>query len=85
VIEEPLAYPAAALSFLLIAKGLVTRSWRWNIAASISVLLATLIRGQLAVLIVAYVLAALFLAWTSDPMTRWRAGWSAWDWAASSS
>ena len=80
VIEEPLAYPAAALSFLLIAKGLVTRSWRWNIAASISVLLATLIRGQLAVLIVAYVLAALFLAWTSDPMTRWRAGWSAWDW-----
>jgi hypothetical protein len=44
------------------------------------VLLATLIRGQLAILIVAYVLAALFLAWTSDPMTRWRAGWSAWDW-----
>ena len=33
VIEEPLAYTAAALSFLLIAKGLVTRSWWWNIAA----------------------------------------------------
>ena len=80
VIEEPLAYTAAALSFLLIAKGLVTRSWWWNIAASLSVLFATFVRGQLAILIVAYVLAALFLAWTSDPMTRWRAGWSAWDW-----
>ena len=80
VIEEPLAYPAAALSFLLIAKGLVTRSWRWNIAASIVGAPRHAVRGQLAVLIVAYVLAALFLAWTSDPMTRWRAGWSAWDW-----
>ncbi|HEY7693209.1 MAG TPA: hypothetical protein VH816_12785 [Gaiellaceae bacterium] len=80
MIEEPLAYPAAALSFFLIAKGLVTRSWGWNVAASVSVLFALLVRGQLAILIVVYVLAALFLTWTSGPVKRWRAGWSAWDW-----
>ena len=45
-----------------------------------SVLFAMLVRGQLAILIVAYLLAALFLAWTSEPVTRWRAGWSTWDW-----
>ena len=80
VIEEPFAYPATALAFLLIAKGLVTRSWWWNIGAAASVLFAMLVRGQLAILIVAYLLAALFLAWTSEPVTRWRAGWSTWDW-----
>ncbi|HZO62549.1 MAG TPA: hypothetical protein VFB35_06160 [Gaiellaceae bacterium] len=80
MIEEPLAYPVCALSFFLIAKGLVTRSWWWNVAASVSVLLAMFVRGQLAILIVVYVVAALFLAWTSEPVTRWRAGWSAWDW-----
>jgi hypothetical protein len=81
MIEEPLAYPACTLSFLLIAKGLVTRSWRWNIAASLSTLFATFVRGQLAILIVAYVLSALFLTWTSEPVRRWRAGWSRSDWA----
>jgi len=80
IIEEPVAYPACALAFLLVAKGLVTRTWRWNIAASISVLFAQFVRGQLAVLIVAYALAAVFLAWTSEPVRRWRAGWSRWDW-----
>jgi hypothetical protein len=80
MIEEPLAYTAAALSFLLIAKGLVTRSWWWNIGAALSVGFAWAIRGQLAILIVAYILAALFLAWTSGPVTRWRSGWSTWDW-----
>jgi hypothetical protein len=80
IIEEPAAYPACALTFLLIAKGLATRTWRWNVTASISVLFAMFVRGQLAVLIVAYVLAVLFLSWTSEPVQRWRAGWSAWDW-----
>jgi hypothetical protein len=80
MIEEPLAYPSCALAFLLIAKGLVTRSWRWNVAASASVLFGMFVRGQLAILIVAYVLAVIFLAWTSDPVRRWRAGWSTWDW-----
>jgi hypothetical protein len=80
MIEEPAAYPAAALSYLLIAKGLVSRSWRWNIAASASVLFALFVRGQLAILIVVYVLAVLFLTWTSEPVRRWRAGWSRWDW-----
>jgi hypothetical protein len=80
MIEEPLAYPTCALTFLLIAKGLVTRSWRWNVAAFISTFFAMFVRGQLAILIVAYVLSVLFLAWTSEPVRRWRAGWSIWDW-----
>jgi hypothetical protein len=80
IIEEPLAYPACTLAFLLIAKGLVTRSWWWNVAASASVLFALFVRGQLAILIVAYVVSVLFLAWTSEPVRHWRAGWSAWDW-----
>jgi hypothetical protein len=80
IIEEPLAYPACALAFFLIAKGLVTRSWWSNVAAAISVLFAQFARGQLAILIVAYVLSAVFLAWTSEPVRRWRGGWSPWDW-----
>ncbi|MGE5273842.1 MAG: hypothetical protein ACM3QU_08815 [Verrucomicrobiota bacterium] len=80
IVEEPLAYPASALALLLIAKGLLTRSWWWNAGASAAVLFALLVRGQLAILVVAYALAGLFLAWTSDPVRRWRSGWSRWDW-----
>jgi hypothetical protein len=80
LIEEPVAYPAAALSFWLIAKALVTRSRWWVIGAAAGALFAMFVRGQLAIMIVVYLLAALFLAWTSEPIRRWRAGWSAWDW-----
>jgi hypothetical protein len=80
IIQEPLAYPACVLAFLLIAKGLASRTWQWNIAAALSVGFAALVRGQLATLIVVYALSALFLAWTSERGRRWRAGWSRWDW-----
>ena len=75
LVEEPLAYPAAALSFLLIAKGLVDAvAGGWKSQRRSRCCSRTLVRGELAILIVAYVLAALFLAWTSEPVTRWRAG-----------
>src|SRR5215471_2423231 len=80
MIEEPVAYPAAALSFWLIAKALVTRSRWWVIGAAVSALFAMFVRGQLAVLIVVYALSALFLVWTSERIVRWRKKWSTWDW-----
>jgi hypothetical protein len=42
--------------------------------------IAPFVRGELGVLPVAFVLAAIFLLWRSDPMTRRRAGWAIWDW-----
>ncbi len=80
LIEEPAAYPWAALSLLLIAKALAKRT-RWWIASSVvATAVAPFVRGQLAVLIAIYALAAIFLLWTSERARRWRASWSAWDW-----
>ena len=70
LIEEPLAYPSPR-SASPDREGAGHAGRRWIIAAVVSALLATFVRGQLAVLIVVYALAALFLAWTSD---RRRAG-----------
>ena len=80
IIKEPLAYPACALAFCLITKALVERSRWWILGSGRSALFAMFVRGQLAILIVVYALAALFLAWTSEPARRWRATWSTWDW-----
>ena len=80
IIKEPVAYPACALAFWLIAKALVERSRWWILGAAASVLFAMFVRGQLAILIVVYALSALFLAWTSEPARRWRSTWSRWDW-----
>jgi hypothetical protein len=80
MIEEPLAYPVCTLGFYLIAKSLVERTWPWIVAASLGTLLATFVRGQLAILIVVYVVAVVLLLWTSQAARRWRTTWSAWDW-----
>ena len=81
IIEEPLAYPVCALGFYLIAKSLVERSWRWIVPAAVVAVLGTFVRGQLAILIVVYVIAVLFLLWTSEAARTWRKRWTAWDWA----
>ncbi len=78
--EEPAAYPWAALCFFLIVKALAVRSPRWVVAAAAAVVVAPLVRGQLAILVPTYALAALFLLWTSAPAKRWRQTWSTWDW-----
>jgi hypothetical protein len=80
LVEEPMAYPWATLCFFLIAKALATRSPRWAVCAAAAVLIAPLVRGQLAILVPVYGLAAIFLAWTSAPARRWRATWSRGDW-----
>ena len=58
LVEEPAAYPWATLCFFLIAKALVARSARWVLGAAAAVLVAPLVRGQLAVLIPVYVALA---------------------------
>jgi hypothetical protein len=81
LVEEPAAYPWATLSLFLIVKALAARRRRWVLGAAAAVIVAPFVRGQLAVLIPVYALAALFVLWTSAPARRWRRTWSTWDWA----
>ena len=79
LLEEPYAYFVSTLALYLIAKALVTRR-RGAIAAAAAVTaIAPLVRVQLAVIPVIFVLSALALAWMSPPARRWRATWSRWD------
>ncbi len=80
LVEEPAAYPWATLCLFLIAKALSRRSAGWVLGAAAATVVAPLVRGQLAVLIPVYALAALFLLWMSAPARRWRRTWSRWDW-----
>lgn len=80
LVEEPAAYPWATLCLYVIARAIAARRRRWVIGAAAAVLVAPAVRGELAVLIPAYVLAALFLAWTSERARAWRRTWSASDW-----
>ncbi len=81
IVEEPLAYPWAALTLLLIARALATRTRAVVVAAGAASLVAPLVRGQLGVLVAVYALAALWLVWTSEWARGRRRDWTAWDWA----
>jgi hypothetical protein len=80
LVEEPAAYPWATLCLFLIAKALAARTPVWIVGAAAATIVAPLIRGQLAILLAVYGLAAIFLVWTSAPAKRWRRTWSTWDW-----
>jgi hypothetical protein len=80
IVSEPLAYPYAALCFCLIARALARRSGGWIVGAVIASLVAPLVRGQLAIVPVVFLLAACGMAWTSDRGRRWRSSWTTWDW-----
>jgi hypothetical protein len=81
LVQEPLAYPWAALCFFLITKALVVRSSRrWWAAAILASVFAPAIRNELLLLPAALVIAAVFAAWSGDRARRWRAGWSPGDW-----
>jgi len=80
MVEEPLAYPYATLCLFLILRVLVNPT-RWSIVtATVAGVIAPFVRGELGVVLVAFLLSVLFLAWRSDWMSRRRAGWSRWDW-----
>jgi hypothetical protein len=80
LVEEPAAYPWAALSLFLVAKALAVRTRWWVIGAAAACVVAPAVRGELAVLIPVFGLAAIFLLLTSARFTAWRRTWSAWDW-----
>ena len=81
LVDEPLAYPAATLAFLLIARAAV-RPTRWSVGLALAACcLGVLVRTQLAVLfpVLALVLLAPALA-DRARSSAWRATWSAGDW-----
>jgi hypothetical protein len=80
LIEEPAAYPWSTLCLFLIAKALATRKRWWVIGAATASLVGPLWRSELAVLVAVYMLAALFLLWTSRRAREWRSTWSRLDW-----
>ena len=80
LVEEPAAYPWAALSLFLVAKALAVRTRWWAIGAAAACLLAPAVRGELAVLIPVYALAVIFLLLTSARFKAWRRSWSVGDW-----
>ena len=80
LVEEPIAYPYAALCLFLMAKAFVNRSRGWIVAAVVASLFAPAVRTELAIVPAAFALAALFVAWSSEQMRAWRAGWSRGDW-----
>jgi hypothetical protein len=80
IVEETLAYPYAALCFLLVAKALVHRSRGWSAAAVIAAAVAPAVRGELIVIPIMLALALAFVWWSSEGARRRRAEWSPGDW-----
>jgi hypothetical protein len=86
IVEEPLAYPYAALCFLLIAKAFVQfrrrprRSYGWVAAAVVASLAAPAVRGELAMIPVTFAFAAFFAYWSSARARGRRETWSLGDW-----
>jgi hypothetical protein len=81
LVEEPLAYPLGTLGLYLIARSLVRPSWGRVLAAGVVSAAAAATRTQLAVLFAVLALGLLWIALQSERGQRWRATWSAWDWA----
>src|SRR5712691_13469694 len=65
IVEETWAYPYAALCFFLIAKALIERKRGWIAGAAVAAAIAPLVRGELVVILIVFVFALLFAAWTS--------------------
>jgi hypothetical protein len=80
ILEEPLSYPYATLAFLTIACALAKRTWFWIAAAVVLSLVGGLIRGELGVLPVVFILAAGLYILSSEPARRWRSKFTVWDW-----
>jgi hypothetical protein len=81
LVEEPLAYLLSTIALWLIARTLVRPTWTRAGLAVLAAAAAALTRTQLAILFAVLVLGLLWLAWQSEPVRRWRSGWSRWDWA----
>jgi hypothetical protein len=80
LVEEPLAYPLSTLALWLIARCLVEPSYGRVGVALLASTVAVLTRTQLAILVAVLALGLLWVGWQSEPMRRWRATWTRWDW-----
>jgi hypothetical protein len=81
LVEEPFAYPAAALALWLVLRMAVRPTWRSVALAAGACLLAALVRSQLVALAPVLLAPLLVHGWRSEGMRRWRATWNRWDWA----
>lgn len=80
IVEETLAYPYAALCFLLLAKAFFHRSRGWIAAAVIASLVAPAVRGELIVVPVMALIGLVFMWWSSTGERARRTRWSKSDW-----
>jgi hypothetical protein len=80
IVEEPFAYLYSTICLLLIARALAVRSRWWIAGAVVASVIAPLVRGELVVIPVVFVLGALVVVWCSEQASRWRASWKTWDW-----
>ena len=80
LVDEPLAYPAATLAFLLIARAVAAPTPRSMGLALGSCLLGLFVRTQLAVLFAVLALVLLAALWRAERVRRWRQTWTLGDW-----
>ena len=80
IVEEPFAYFWSTLTLFLIMRALIVRSRWWIVGAVLASAIAPLVRGELAMIPVVFLLTGAFLIWRSDQLSRWRKSWSVWDW-----
>jgi hypothetical protein len=80
LVEEPFAYPAAAVALWLILRASVRpRPLEIGVAAG-AVVVAMLIRSQLISLLAVLAIALLVVGWNSARVRDWRSTWSRADW-----
>jgi uncharacterized membrane protein YidH (DUF202 family) len=80
LVEETIAYPYAALCFLLVVKALMTRARWWAAGAAVASIVAPAVRGELIVIPIIGVLASLFAYWGSNRARARRTSWTTGDW-----
>ncbi len=82
IVEEPFAYTWATLSMLTIVGALVTVRRRWILAALATALIAPLWKGELVVLPIVFLVAAVLMWLSGEAGTRWRSRWTHGDWVS---
>lgn len=80
IVQENIAYPYAALCFLLVTKALVRRGRRWTLFAAGAVAVAPAVRGELIVIPIMAAFAVLFAIWSSAWARERRTSWTYGDW-----
>jgi hypothetical protein len=80
LLDEPLAYPFSTAALWAIVAAVARPSWpRMGLAAALC-LVAPLVRGQLAVLLIVFGAGLFSLLWRTERFRAWRARWTTGDW-----